>query len=108
MELSLGAICLGADRCQFRVWAPLHDRVDLHLFAPIDRTVPLEPTHDGCHEAIVDGVRPGSLYRYRLSGGMERPDPASRLQPAGVHGPSEVVADDFTWHDGAWAGLPLR
>jgi len=107
MELSLGAVCLGGDRCRFRVWAPLHERVDLHLLGPGARTIPLERTNDGYHEAIADGVRPGRHYRYRLPGGMERPDPASRLQPDGVHGPSEVVADDFAWHDGDWAGLPL-
>jgi len=54
----------------------------------------------------VDDVGPGSLYRYRLDGRQERPDPASRYQPQDVHGPSQVVDDAFTWADHDWRGLP--
>ena len=60
----------------------------------------------GYHHAVVAGVPPGSLYCSRLNGQYERPDPASRLQPHDVHGPSQVVALTFAWDDGAWHGLP--
>ncbi|MBN9518810.1 hypothetical protein J0H58_09865 [bacterium] len=50
---------------------------------------------------------PGARYLYRPDGGDERPDPASRSQPAGVHGLSEVVVPDFAWTDRHWHGLPL-
>ena len=37
------------------------------------------------------------------------PDPASRFQPEGPHGPSEVVDPAaFRWTDGDWAGVPAR
>ena len=50
-------------------------------------------------------VRAGSLYRYRLDGGDSFPDPASRFQPEGVHGPSEIVDPGaFTWSDAGWRG----
>ncbi len=62
----------------------------------------------GYHEAVVDGVEPGSLYLYRLDEATERPDPASRSQPQGVHGPSEVVDPRFDWDDAGWCGLPLE
>jgi maltooligosyltrehalose trehalohydrolase len=46
-------------------------------------------------------------YRYVLDGRVERPDPASRFQPDGVHGPSEVVdPNDFQWSDAGWHGRP--
>jgi maltooligosyltrehalose trehalohydrolase len=45
---------------------------------------------------------------YRLPGGGEFPDPASRYQPEGVHGPSEVVDPRFDWHDENWSGIPLE
>jgi maltooligosyltrehalose trehalohydrolase len=45
---------------------------------------------------------------YQLDGTIERPDPASRLQPEDVHGPSEVVDARFTWGESCWWGLPLR
>ncbi len=102
----LGAVYLGENRCLFRVWAPAAREVALHLLTPRDRTVRLEPEPGGYHAAEVNGVSPGSLYRYRLDGGDERPDPASRHQPQGVHGPSAVVDPAFDWDDATWFGLP--
>ncbi len=97
-----GATWLGAGRCRFRVWAPDHAEVWVHLLEPQDRLLPLEAVERGYHEAIARDVAPGALYRYRLPGGVERPDPASRHQPEGVHGPSRVVDPDFAWEDGGF------
>jgi maltooligosyltrehalose trehalohydrolase len=105
--LDLGALPMGEGYCLFRVWAPFHDRVELHLLAPEERRVPLTKADRGYHEAIVDRVEPGARYLFAF-GGKERPDPASRLQPEGVHGPSEVMARDFAWHDDGWKGIPLE
>jgi maltooligosyltrehalose trehalohydrolase len=105
---ALGAIYLGERRCRFNVWAPLADRVDVHLLSPQDRTVALEKNAQGYHQARVDGVEPGAMYVYVLDGGQERPDPASRLQTRGVHGPSMVVSPAFDWGDPDWFGIPLR
>ncbi len=101
----LGATPFDDNRCRFRVWAPLHERVDVRVG---DRLAPLLRDAAGYHEAIVDDAPPGSRYLYRLTNGLERPDPASRLQPDGVHGPSAVVPVDFAWTDHDWRGLPLR
>ncbi len=51
----------------------------------------------------------GSRYRFQIEDGLLVPDPASRLQPEGVHGVS-VVTDPLAWHwrDGDWTGRPLR
>src|SRR5205085_4854707 len=63
----------------------------------------------GHFEITIPGVGAGDRYLYRLDGGKERPDPASRSQPEGVHGPSEVVdPDHFHWTDQNWRGLPLE
>jgi maltooligosyltrehalose trehalohydrolase len=107
-SLSLGARYLGGRRCQFHVWAPFAQKVAVRILAPQERLVPMEPGERGCYEAIVDGVEPGSLYLYRLDEGKERPDPASRFQPQGVHGPSEVVDPSFAWEDDSWAGPLLE
>ena len=104
---SLGARALGGGRCQFRVWAPQSERVEVHLVAPRERLVPLQRESQGYHHAVLEGVEPGSLYLYRLDEGLERPDPASGSQPQGVHGPSEVVDPTFPWQDHGWDGLPL-
>lgn len=52
-------------------------------------------------------AKPGWLYRFRLDGEREFPDPASRCQPRGVHGPSQVVDESFPWTDHSWRGLAL-
>jgi len=105
-RMMLGAAYLEGGRCRFRVWAP-GARIDLRLITPRDRLVRMEPSGNGYHEADVDGVEPGTLYRYQLDGSKERPDPASRLQPEGVHGPSQVLEPHFPWSDSSWHGLPL-
>ena len=68
----------------------------------------MRPEADGYFRAHAHDVRPGALYRFRLAGGDERPDPASRFQPQGVHGPSQVVDPLFDWHDASWRGIELR
>jgi maltooligosyltrehalose trehalohydrolase len=106
-SVSLGAISLENNRCQFCVWAPRAHRVEVHLLEPNDRLVPLSPCERGYHEGVLEEVPPGSLYRYRLDGDKERPDPASRFQPQGVHGPSQVVAVACSGQGQPWSGLPL-
>ncbi len=104
----LGATYLGDGRCRFRVWAPLADKVELRLVGPRERIVTLAHEGRGYHQAALEGIEPGSLYLYRLDGKAERPDPASRSQPQGVHGPSAVVNPHFAWEDQHWSGLPLE
>src|SRR5206468_3867561 len=76
----------------FRVWAPRCRRVEVvfegdEALAKRD-TVDLTPEADGYFSGTAAGVGEGALYRYRLDGGDSYPDPASRFQPAGPHGPS--------------------
>jgi maltooligosyltrehalose trehalohydrolase len=57
---------------------------------------------------MVPGIGAGVRYRYRLDGGHAFPDPSSRFQPEGVHGPSEVVDPAaFSWTDQEWPGLTM-
>jgi maltooligosyltrehalose trehalohydrolase len=108
MPEDLGAIWLGDHRCRFRVWAPLSDAVHLHIVGPESRDVRMEPKNLGYHKVFVDGIAPGTRYLYRLSNGNEFPDPVSRYQPDGVHGPSEVISPRFDWRDQAWFGIPIE
>ncbi len=105
--ITLGANYLGDGKTRFEVWAPRAARVDVHITSPKDRLVSMEPEARGYHHAVVDNVEPGSRYHYRLND-KERPDPASRFQPEGVHGPSQVVDSKFDWHDQSWSGLLLK
>jgi maltooligosyltrehalose trehalohydrolase len=80
----------------------------VRVVAPSERIVLLEKSAPGYYCGVVDGLDPGAKYFYRLGSGKERPDPASRYQPQGVHGPSEVVDPAFNWSDQRWGGLPIK
>jgi len=108
IESSLGAKYLGDSRCQFLVWAPLAERVDVHMVSPRERVLPLEKVAKGYHRGIVDDIAPGTHYLYQLDGQKEFPDPVSRFQPGGVHGPSQVIDPHFPWEDSLWSGIPLQ
>jgi maltooligosyltrehalose trehalohydrolase len=122
--MQLGATYLGEGQCHFLVWAPFAKSVEVRIFddsglpdgsvaisgksATEYRLARLAPGARGYHEGELEGVKPGSLYVYRLDGNKERPDPASRFQPSGVHGPSQVEPSDYRWNDASWSGIPLE
>ena len=108
LEPNLGATYMGDNLCQFLVWVPFAHKVDLHILKPQERILPLESNSHGYHRLVGEGVEPGSFYLYRLDGQKEYPDPASRFQPQGIHGPSQVVDSCFSWSSNYWLGLPLQ
>ena len=102
---SLGAGVL-ANGTRFRVWAPAAREVDVVFTGPARPAFALQPAEDGHFEGVAPGVSEGTLYWYRLDGDRLLPDPASRFQPDGVHGPSEVVDPaGFPWTDAGWSGV---
>ena len=103
---------LASGGVHFRVFAPKRKHVEVVIEssgAPA-RTLQLTRSDDGHFAGLCDGVGAGSLYRLRLDGDAKLlPDPASRFQPDGPHGPSQVVdPSSFTWTDEAWPGVKLR
>ena len=72
------------------------------------RTMHEEP--NGFFSFRVPEAADGSLYYFQLDDDPKQyPDPASRFQPHGVHGPSQVIdPGQFEWSDGAWPGLRLK
>ena len=96
-----------ADGVHFRVWAPRRAQLDIMLEGT-DRAEPLVRTADGYFEGLVTGIGAGARYRLRLDGDLTVPDPASRYQPDGPHGPSEVIdPGTFRWTDAEWRGRSL-
>ena len=95
------------DGTRFSVWAPRASEVSV-LVESGERAgeYALARTTDGMFQTMVAGVAPGDLYRYRVDGSAPMPDPASRFQPLGVHGPSEVIDPDaYDWKDEGWRGV---
>jgi maltooligosyltrehalose trehalohydrolase len=92
-----------------RVWAPTHERVTLILEAP-DREIELEREPGGYHAGFAAGVAAGARYRFRLGDDPALvADPASRFQPEGPHGPSQLIDPSaFAWSDAEWRGIPAH
>src|SRR5262245_32274838 len=109
----VGVELQGSAGAHFRVWAPKHQSATLVLedgAGEAIREVPLTVEGGGYFAALVSSVGAGALYRYRLDDAASRfPDPASRAQPFGPHGPSQIVDPaSFEWSDQSWPGVRLE
>lgn len=97
---------VAADGVHFRVWAPKRKRVEVVLDSG---AVELQREPCGHFSGAARKAGDGARYRYRLDGGDAFPDPASRFQPEGPHGPSQVVDPArFPWTDSTWRGAQLE
>src|SRR5262249_40320892 len=87
----------------FRLWAPGARRVEVML----DRAHPMRAEAQGWYQTTIPHACAGTLYKYRIDGELEVPDPASDFQPQDVIGPSEVIDHDrFEWRMNDWGGRP--
>lgn len=107
--LPIGAEVQPSGGIHFRVWAPSTTRAAVLLADDEDFADavehPLEAEPDGYWSALVSEARVGQHYRYRLDSG-DFPDPASRFQPSGPHGPSRIeTSAEFQWSDRSWRGV---
>lgn len=106
MNASQGAF-ISAAGVLFRVWVPEARHVQLVLEGP-EREIDLSPEGSGFSSASVSEFGDGDRYRYRIDGGDLIADPASRFQPAGPSGPSQVVdTARFPWTDSDWPGVTM-
>jgi maltooligosyltrehalose trehalohydrolase len=112
----IGAEVMVGGGVSFRVWSPGKCRVDVILEGGPGAesndgasAIALEMEGDGYFAGTVSRAAAGTLYRYRLDNGEAFPDPASRYQPQGPHGPSEVIdPTGFPWTDLGWSGLTMK
>lgn len=108
INAAIGARCLADNLCLFAVWPKNASTVDLRLLDSSERIFPLMNVGNDYFRAEVENVGPGALYYYRLNQAAERPEPVSRFHPEGVHGPSQIIDQSFTWKDDHWFGLPVH
>jgi maltooligosyltrehalose trehalohydrolase len=105
----VGATPIAGRGWNFTVWAPRHQHLELHLIGEPASSRLMQRNSLGYHSIVADDVQAGAKYFYHFGNAQERPDPASRRQPEGVHGPSELVdLRNFEWTDGNWKGVALE
>jgi maltooligosyltrehalose trehalohydrolase len=112
-RLPVGAEVQASGGVHFRVWAPRRKRVEVMLEQAVGArsaaAYELESDSVGYFSGLLLDAAPGMLYRYRLDGEKTYPDPASRFQPEGPHGPSQIVDPAaFRWTDRDWCGVHIQ
>jgi maltooligosyltrehalose trehalohydrolase len=107
-RLPVGAEPQADGGVHFRVWAPRCDEIAVEI-EDLEPAA-LQPEADGYFSLWSPTGRAGMRYRFRLDRSETAlPDPASRFQPEGPHGPSEIVDPaTFVWTDGAWRGIARK
>lgn len=104
-SMPFGANLLEDGRVNFRLWAPKAQRVDLSIENGAKGHLALQPATAGWFELTTRDVTVGTEYLFQIDGGAKVPDPASRFQPRGIEGPSEVINPrTFDWQDESWLG----
>jgi maltooligosyltrehalose trehalohydrolase len=104
-RLPIGAELVNPHSTHIRVWAPRRSRVE--AVVSNGRGVALQPESAGYFSGTIEAAA-GDRYQFKLDDDQKLyPDPASRFQPEGPHGPSEIVDPTaFRWTDHAWQGVP--
>jgi len=108
----IGAELLPEGGVHFRLWAPKCKRVQVQVSsgprfaAEAMQEFELEPEAGGYFSGHVPAAEAGMLYKFKSRDGAF-PDPASRFQPEGPHGPSQIIDPArFRWRDAQWRGVP--
>jgi malto-oligosyltrehalose trehalohydrolase len=110
VSMDFGPCLMPGDGVLFRLWAPQASQVDLCLTVAPDQTLKVAPMareENGWFSHRQPAAKAGDLYQFLINGKLMVPDPASRWQAQGIHGPS-VVCDPaaYHWDDSAWRGRP--
>jgi maltooligosyltrehalose trehalohydrolase len=114
-RMPIGAEVVKERGVHFRVWAPKHQKVSVVFEGAMpsalqEKTFPLVPENGGYFAGFIREAAAGMNYHFRLGDAESLvPDPASRFQPDGPHGPSQIVDPSlFEWSDAAWGGVGLE
>lgn len=110
-QMPFGAECREDGTVRFRLWAPKLAALSVRLLNLSPRDLPMVAIDGGWFELVTDQARAGTRYQFVIDdlpeGPRAVPDPVSRFQPHGVHGPSEVIdPGSFVWQSTNWRGRP--
>lgn len=103
-----GANIINKSLCRFTVWAPTQKKIEV-ILENGKGVHSMEKDTFGYWNISIEGIGPGTLYKYRINKKDTYPDPASRFQPEGVHGPSQTFNPHlFQWTDQQWKNPKLQ
>ncbi|HEX2867172.1 MAG TPA: malto-oligosyltrehalose trehalohydrolase [Ignavibacteriales bacterium] len=106
--MRIGADYSGSGKCEFVVWSPVAEKMEVKILDGKQRIIPMHRDEEFYWKAEAENIKPGQHYFYRINGETDRSDPASNSQPMDVHGPSEIIDHSaYKWTDNAWQGIPL-
>ncbi len=100
----LGARPQSDGSTEFCIWSPTATQA--HVCLVDGRSIEMKRDPGGYHTVVASRVGAGDRYWIQVDRHPLRPDPASRFQPEGVHGPSQVIDPNFAWTDHDWKGIP--
>jgi maltooligosyltrehalose trehalohydrolase len=104
-RMPFGAEVLANRQVRFRLWAPKAQSVSVALSS---KSLAMNHQDPGWFELITGEASGRSQYQFVIDEGQRVPDPASRFQPSGVHGPSEVIDPcAYKWEHN-WRGRPWK
>ena len=102
-EMPFGAAVVDGGKVRFRLWAPEVRGVTVDLSSA---HLPMQSVDAGWFELVTSEAGRGAQYQFRIDD-RKVPDPASRYQPVGVHGPSEEIYPKiYQWKSRDWRGRP--
>jgi 1,4-alpha-glucan branching enzyme/maltooligosyltrehalose trehalohydrolase len=107
-DMPFGATLNRDGHAAWRLWAPSARSVELLLIVDHGEplAVPADRFEGGWAEVRRNDVAGGQRYQWRIDGHLVVPDPASRWNPGGPHGPSVLIdPSTFAWDEG-WRGRP--
>ena len=106
-RLPIGAEVIATGGVHFRLWAPKRGNVEVVFENNAAPVLQLHREANGYFSGVSSDAAAGARYKFRLDDDdYLYPDPASRFQPDGPHGPSQVIdPQSFQWTDGAWKGI---
>jgi maltooligosyltrehalose trehalohydrolase len=114
-RLPIGAEVMANGGVHFRVWAPKHQKVRVDFEGAesgglAQKSFELGREKGGYFSAVIPEAGAGMNYRFALDASPALfPDPASRFQPEGPEGPSQIVDPAlFEWTDRGWSGIGLE
>jgi maltooligosyltrehalose trehalohydrolase len=105
-NLTPGVTFLKDGTASIMLWAPKAETAVIVLND--NERLPLNKVEKGYWKLATNTIRPLDTYKFLLNGTKELPDPASRSQPDGVHGPSQAIdLQSYQWRTNEWQTPPL-